>query len=390
MKKSLIDLCILTILFSCQEVDTNEKIAIKPTLVEFDKEPADLGFLDMVDSLVFIPLEFKSGKSSFFEIDRIKILGDQIILLEERTNTVASFSLDGSFNSIIGEKGSGPGEYVDAADLDVYDSTIYVYGKTRFKVIKYQKDGTFISEIPISFFAERMAVTDSGYFFNGGYYDEEGFNLIFTDLVGNVKSKALEFPLDHDTFPFNFTGGLVKTGNNSILYTDVASSEIFEIQKGVLVSNITYRYKINFPEKNWPEEKKFNHNEFFTSLNEGYYFLRSYYNESPHHLVFEYNKDSELKSNYPQVAYYFKEEDRLITAENLKPSIFKEYMSGPVGVYDDFFLAFLFSGKILKNEGTKPTDSVTTHVVNLIKESLDTANTEPNPVLVFYRLKKNL
>jgi hypothetical protein len=62
---------------------------------------------------------------------------------------------------------------------------------------------------------------------------------------------------------FYFAGGLISTPSGNVLYSEVASPNIYEVKSN---GETIIKYKIDLGSEIWPEDKRYELNEFFQAL----------------------------------------------------------------------------------------------------------------------------
>jgi hypothetical protein len=382
---------LISFLFSCnQQNETSIEIEDKNLkVIDFTELAVSktASFNDLTDSIRYVFLQFPDNQYFLTKTDKVVVFDNTIIVLDEMANNIFTFSMEGNFIAKIGSKGTGPGEFIDAADFIIIDDILWVYAKEKKAMIAYDFKGNFLKDFRIDFYAEKVEILDNKYLiWHGGYYDEAGYNLIITNKKGKVLKKAIEFQYGPNAFPFSFTGTIRPNHQNKILYTDATSSEIIEIDRDL---NLQKKYFIDFASRQWPEESKYLHNKFFETLSSGEYsFLRNNIMETNDHLVFEYNQSNASKANNPKNAYFFKNENAIYYDDMLQPSLNTQFLSGPINYFEDFFISYLKVNEISKLE-LSDQDTSSVSIFNKIK-NMNNVTDEPAQLLVFYKLKAQL
>ncbi len=72
--------------------------------------------------------------------------GDNIYIVDDKTNTVKKFDGKGKFLKSFGRIGKGPGEYTRPKNLVIYNDTLYISDPASFKIIKLDTEGNYLSE----------------------------------------------------------------------------------------------------------------------------------------------------------------------------------------------------------------------------------------------------
>jgi hypothetical protein len=340
---------------------------------------------ELFDSLRFVLLE-TTDNSGIVSIKRIKFIDKRIFILDERANNLLVFSNDGKFVGNIGNLGSGPGEFQDAADFDIdFESkTILVLEKDRQEIITFDLEGNFLSSLKIEFQADQFTLlgNDKIAFFIG-YFDDDFCNLRITNRRGKLLFKGFKFPSEKKTFPFGFTGHIA-SNKNSIIYSDAISSNIYEINGDIEIRKI---FEIDFKNQFWKEDEIYEHNRFMEEIQRGNVnFLRNDYYVLDNAFVFSFNEKANNPKdapNRPFTAYFLKNERRTYYYKNLRQDLLSLCLSGPKGTTDSGEFVSIIEPqrfRILKDRIQVIPDYAYYH------QYLDSAE-EQNPILVFYSFR---
>lgn len=101
----------------------------------------------------------------FADIDKIVAYDNLYYILDKSSGRVAvSFTNEGIPFAQYGTVGQGPGEYVFPWDMEVDDTGVYILDSNSKKVIHYDREGKFIEEKGIPFFADAFIRLNDGKF----------------------------------------------------------------------------------------------------------------------------------------------------------------------------------------------------------------------------------
>lgn len=163
---SSIFLALLLILFSCNP--QKEK-----TSFEGEKETVDISKMKRFDNVdEIIPHEFIAEKKYikltsthdeflFKEINKIRLVNDQIYLLDGRSKKLLVFDIDGVAIAKVGNKGNGPNEYLDIVDFEVDpDGNIYIIDGRLDKLFIYKPNYSIQGIMSLPFEADILSVTE--------------------------------------------------------------------------------------------------------------------------------------------------------------------------------------------------------------------------------------
>ncbi len=191
---------------------------------------SDLGFKD----IEYIPLE--TNESSIIGPDDvflpIKIIAGENYFLINRFTSILKFQSNGSFQTKIGNKGRGPGEFTVVHDLDVNanNNEIYIVSAWQKKFNVYSETGGFIRSFDIPLYAPiDFRLVDGKilcYCENHMGNIENSYTLL--DTTGQVlKSYPNRFPFkNHDAFGIPRENTFYKF-NNKLFKKEVYSDTIY-------------------------------------------------------------------------------------------------------------------------------------------------------------------
>lgn len=127
--------------------NTVEKIKI-----DFTKVQKNVLFSSLIDEVLYIPLE-RTNTSLIGSPRKVMVNETNIYVLDPLTSRqVFVFNKDGTFKSLLGKSGQGPGTYNIPWDiyLDANDKTIEVLDGENMKInIYYSANGKYVKSIPL-------------------------------------------------------------------------------------------------------------------------------------------------------------------------------------------------------------------------------------------------
>jgi len=178
--------------------------------VDLNELTGEMLLSEIIDSITLLPLE-TSDDCLLGNVKNVIALDSIFVVLDNRSNAVFTFSRTGQFITQIGCCGEGPGNYVDASQIDVETSTgdILVYDRIGAKVITYDQSGRYKSHkltIGGAFdFAYTECNGNKSYWFVDNQSDKEHSGIIRHDLktekVIQVLPRATEF---RSNIPYEF------------------------------------------------------------------------------------------------------------------------------------------------------------------------------------------
>lgn len=202
--------------------------------VSIDKNPPEILILEEDD------------KTMFTDVDRIIEDNGLYFLMDSYSaRTVVSFTNEGKPYARYGTVGQGPGEYTLPWDIDIHGDYVFVMDSNSKKMIKYLKDGTFVSEIKLPVLADAFKVLDNGnILLNLMPIEDKNYSLCLLDSAG----KELKFMLP---YPEGYEGGLhtpdvFRESNGMLTYFRAPSDTLFILnEKGVPDKAMIFDFKSN-------------------------------------------------------------------------------------------------------------------------------------------------
>ncbi|MEM9533307.1 MAG: C13 family peptidase [Pseudomonadota bacterium] len=121
--------------------------------------------------------EATGSNGVFARITNVFIDSDDLVyMVDEVDNVIQVFDLDGTYLRTIGAgPGDGDGQFLSVADVaEAPDGTLLVGDNFQFRVQRFSKDGTYLSQFPTSHGGTRIAVTANGRVYLGGRLGNAG------------------------------------------------------------------------------------------------------------------------------------------------------------------------------------------------------------------------
>ena len=160
----------LSFLISCKSKDgSNDSAKIK---VEFGNSIDN--FTNLIESVEYIPLETDSahvvghnpllyvGDNSYYIVDNVM------------ASNIFRYDLEGKFLNRIGNKGRGPGEYLEITGFQLLQDTVIVFSWGGDKVIKYTPSGELIEERLLPRMGQQSYYLSDGYLAYFGFTSRSG------------------------------------------------------------------------------------------------------------------------------------------------------------------------------------------------------------------------
>lgn len=225
-------------LFSCNyDIKKNMKNTSSEIISVFSDEYEELVF----DSIRAIPLQTTEGNLLGNNIKVVQQCCDDIYIGDmEAHKRVFRFNKEGNFINAIGVHGRGPEEYLGFCDFTIDRDTVELlagYG-SKSRVVKYLKNGDFISYTPINIVAMSFEKKDSIYIFSTSYQRDRYSNrLHVTNSQGDLKESILP---DKSVWNIPITETKFSKYENSILFKEAFDNCVYAFKGGEL--NIQFQF----------------------------------------------------------------------------------------------------------------------------------------------------
>lgn len=280
--------------------------------IDIEKPAKELAKLDdLLENITVVEL-MNNDSCYIIDIDKIEEYKNEYYLLDKKQSSLFVFNKDGKFLRKIGERGIGPEMYreISSFSLDKKREIIIIHSNNDMALIEYHLNGKFYNRTKIPFFAIQMIqVNNSTLGFHIGNNLSQDYNLVLTDLLGNVISEQFPIFRKHKPISYQEMGGIIKSQDVN-LFNEVGSPIIYRFNE----SNTTPAYHIYLGKDAWTEEKKAELDLIFEKFSRGELsFLRNNFQENEKALLFEYFMNKRLDRGI-----YIKYSNNLYTKKNLK------------------------------------------------------------------------
>jgi hypothetical protein len=332
----------------------------------------------------FIKLETNENCLMDKSIRQIEFIEDKIFILTGGEANLLVFDLSGNYISKIGNRGSGPGEYIllFSFSIDMHRNIISAVDGAQQKVMNYSlNDYKFISEHKTRTMCFEYLGTDKIVWNNFGFYiDDNEWNFTVTDINQNPAGKYVKKDIitGYSTGPLK---NMYKSDNevyawplyNSVIYRfgDEKVVPFYKLQFGKYkLPPLDYLKSISANNVNFLSE--LNHSEYvynFSVFDAGK-FLGVYYLVSKNYYLGIYDKNSNRTYNYSLKEFQ----------NSMKTGVIEKI----AGVMNNYIVATL-----------QPFDLLSLKAENYafpekLRDLLDRSQDDDNPVLFLFRLKTDI
>lgn len=387
IKKISIELILISLLaISCHTDNTKE---VKNTKVlRIQEEDTFFEFTDYFKLKKIIYLE-TTEESAIGEFGKILLSNNRIYITDDMTNSIFVYNYDGEIISKICNQGKGPGEYIRLGDIDIdnKENNIYILDSEVHKIIKLNYNFKFLSEQkcrrPGS---EFIKINDSFIYYcnnssrNSICNNNKDFCYnLFIEKQNKIIHRGLPFYKSMRGFIFKYKYATILTRSNNIIYaSETLNNIIYKVNENEIIS----LYKIDFGNKNVPDQLKRSKERLKENLNNYCHGIKNIYEDSE--LIFftyidKYTKGAVFeKPNYDfhNCKTIFDKVNgiplRLINAKNYKNSNVLVSLLQPSLIINHY--------NNIKMKKNKEVSSITKKIMKRI-------NINNNPILIIYERK---
>jgi hypothetical protein len=197
---------------------------------------------DLFSEIKYLPLE--TNPNCLIGYMNIPVFGKDILVNSHGGGgNIYRFSGEGKFLNKIGNKGRGPGEYVDNNDVRLIGDTVFVVSNFSNNIICYSLKGVFLKNYHLNIEAHPKSIVqlhDKSFMISLSNPSKLG-NIIKTDRDFNIKIGFIKnVPLSSNPNPFRFE----KSKDQSFYFYNFIDT-IFEISRGYPIPSIVIDY-LNF------------------------------------------------------------------------------------------------------------------------------------------------
>lgn len=187
MSKLLTYILVLLFICSCSNVNPEHFDTIRVS--GFENKSYDFGSLaSKVDTL---SLYVRKDAAEISEVKDICLNGSQIYVVDE-SGLISMFDVhSGELLSQIKKVGHSSQEYVNVSSIKCVDDTLFVLDGNSRKIIKYNKNFSYLGKINLDFIPLDFEITKDGFLFSRLDVSSGEYRFIQTDRNGNTKNKFL-------------------------------------------------------------------------------------------------------------------------------------------------------------------------------------------------------
>lgn len=272
MEKATLLLLALAALASCKHPVQSDEMHT----IAFDRHP-EKTIGSIIDSVSYLPLE-TTDKSAFADINKMIIKDSLIYIADYKQSRVAAFDFGGRAALTLNRQGRGEGEYQNILGFTVDNNhNIYVMDGGAAALLKYDRNGKFLSRQKLPIMAWDMSIFDNGnLMFATAKFDQQGFSTGQSSdhiFITNQNSDILSamFPYEKKD-PIGKNNGYLFEDDENIIFHNVGSDIVTRFPKNN--SAEIENFFVDFGPSKIPEKHRPSYEEI---LNGGY----NYIHETP-------------------------------------------------------------------------------------------------------------
>ncbi len=388
--KIIFILILSMIVIGCHRQEVNveqvKKIIVDTSSAEHALDISELLDLDQVEII-----KLETGDDCLTTLSgAIKIINDHIIIGDETTNRLLLFSRKGNFVRNIGNRGRGPGEYVELGGFTIIKDSVYVQDARQNKIIVYPLEGSGFREIvldPPIYYVDLFSNHDHLYFVTNYAPTEEHYaNLVAMDIRNGKREYHIPYDpsVDELELAWGLNGYTASNGSETLVIYG-RNDTIYRVSD----DGIHRQYVMDFTRNKIPASL-LNENGMRVlgeSLKNGYNSgLDEIHNLSDFFFA-EFSEGSEKRLKL----IYDKRQDNVLLGELLVIDDMGELQilgfwttenNKLVLAYDVYVLQSLWEHVLSKNEFTNP------ELKESIKNVVLSSKEDDNPIIMIIKVKK--
>ncbi|MFC3414753.1 6-bladed beta-propeller [Algoriphagus hitonicola] len=257
MSKIIFFLLVLFSVISCTQKSDKEYIE-NPTIIDFNN-------VEQVDRLISIRELFKNVEYLKLNTpDTIQItiakkvleINDKILILDKKKKLVFAFDQGGNYLGMVGNKGQGPGEFLEVTDVAVNNDLIFIYSRGDFKVFVFDDDLNFKKDFKTKKWGTQISLLSSG---NLALYSfliegDDEFNIDIYNTDGRLVGKRMYVDRSGQYQAMDYSGFII---NDYFSYP--LSSKIYKLSEDISMDSSIFN--VYFPNQ-FPEEDFTNYGQY--------------------------------------------------------------------------------------------------------------------------------
>lgn len=236
----LLTIIVFLVFSSCENNQPNvERTSVQPEIFHFSKDDIygqnyTYNLSDLYSEISGFSLELSGGPIG--HISKVAIFKNILLVFDSHyANKIFAYDLElkGKFIFSIGEKGKGPGEFVELTDfaVDSLNEQIITIDWTQRRISYFDFNGNFINSktmdfVPIRIFCDEKYL----YFLNDALENDKCLKILDREL--NLVAEYLPFS-DYPSF-INYDSGFLNIGNK-ILLNYPNCDTVFQLSEAKLV-----------------------------------------------------------------------------------------------------------------------------------------------------------
>lgn len=218
----------MLLLASCKQEMTENVVALQ-------RNKSLAGLVSNIDHIHWIPLE--TNEIMLGETTWLIPAANSFIVVDVDKERIIRYAPNGQYLNSIGEKGKGPGEYLNIDSVQLSGDTLEVFSMPNATIHYYLLDGSYIGNKTVMQEGFQYACVKEGVLSYIGYGASSPYRLVLTEREGKVhsylkhSSQVISFMDNLPVFSFN---------KDTVLLREPFGRTIYKYIDKQLISEITF------------------------------------------------------------------------------------------------------------------------------------------------------
>lgn len=228
--------------FSMQQLTEKEWTVSEPAVLKYPR---------------YIALQTSSEEDEISMVDKVIISGDKIYVADKMMKKLVVFDSNGIAIAKIGEKGHGPGEYIDISDFSLDEAgNLFLLDNRALNLLKYAPTGELVESRKLPFQTDAFQCLPEGKFLFSlpavSKGENAGCHLLLMDRHLNKEKEICRYESFTDE-NFRLSGFGFNETDKGIFYHKPIDDHIYQFDKA---GNLIQVFHFDFGNKRVPESAK--------------------------------------------------------------------------------------------------------------------------------------
>ncbi|MBB6329019.1 hypothetical protein FHS59_004683 [Algoriphagus iocasae] len=345
---------------------------------------------DVIDSVWYVKLGDIPSDIMTDNLLKIKIYKKRIYVLDGKNQDLYVFKENGDFLFPIYSSGMGPGEFTKVSSFSIVPDKdqIVVFDDRLSKILYYTLDGQFLKEnrigfrfLDFEFIDNNTIAVDLNKTFNDHIPEIENNQLVMVDSTWKIISKAAPYDASTERGLF-FSGKTLRNGIDGLTYLQPFTSTVYSIDKSKIVQPKIF---IDLDKNALPENTKFNMS--FDDFMGTYGLNHAFLVENGYDLKDVYYFEMHYEGGKRRYAFHSKSTGNIFYGiPNRDLEILGFFHISTSIPEDNVLISYVSSEEIAATKSSILDYGIKDkNLIDVLEKTYD----DDNPVLIFYKLRKN-